>query len=176
MAIVCNWPIGLWTQEQRAIWRRKFKISFQDKLEDTDKLIEVADRHHVTEKQKGQVRIKMCNNNGKPFIATLHNVLLAPDLCDNLFSFINVMIENNLPHKSGAKRTLYNVAMKGFPLLSHIFIHTWLFFSLMWYPFKTSMYLSVSSDDTGMKYETYGVMWHVAPEFKIQFINYELSS
>ena len=33
----------------------------------------------------------MCNNNGKPFIATLHNVLLAPDLCDRLFSIITLM-------------------------------------------------------------------------------------
>ena len=49
-------------------------------LEDTDKYIEVADVHHVTAKQKGQVRIKMCDNNGKPFIETLHNVLLAPYL------------------------------------------------------------------------------------------------
>ena len=44
-------------------------------LEDTDKYIEVADGHHVTAKQKGQVQIKMCNDNGKYFIATLHNVL-----------------------------------------------------------------------------------------------------
>ena len=46
-------------------------------LEDTDKYIEVADGYHVTAKQKGQVRIKM-----------LHNVLLAPYLCDRLFSII----------------------------------------------------------------------------------------
>ena len=49
-------------------------------LEDTDKYIEVADGHHVTAKKKGQVRIKMCDDNGKSFIATLYNVLLAPDL------------------------------------------------------------------------------------------------
>ena len=48
-----------------------------DSLEDTDKHIEVADGHHVTEKQKGQVQIKMCDNHGDPFITTLHNVLLA---------------------------------------------------------------------------------------------------
>ena len=54
-------------------------------LEDTDNLIEVADEHHVMAKQKGQVRIKMCNNNGNHFIVTLHNILLAPDLCDRLF-------------------------------------------------------------------------------------------
>ena len=60
-------------------------------LEDTDKYIEVADGNHVTAKQKGQVRMKMCDDNGKPFIPTLHNVLLAPDLCDRLFSIITLM-------------------------------------------------------------------------------------
>ena len=33
----------------------------------------------------------MCDDNGYPFIATLHNVLLAPDLCDRLFSIITLM-------------------------------------------------------------------------------------
>ena len=60
-------------------------------LKDTDKYIEVADRHHVMAKQKGQVRIQMCDDNGKTFIATLYNVLLAPDLCDRLFSIIMLM-------------------------------------------------------------------------------------
>ena len=60
-------------------------------LEDTDKYIEVADGHHVTAKQKGQAQIKMCDDNGRPFIATLHNVLLAQDLCDRLFSMIMLM-------------------------------------------------------------------------------------
>ena len=59
------------------------------------KYIEVADGHHVAAKQKGQVRIKMCDDNKNPFIATLHNLLLAPDLCDNLFSIIAVI---NLGH------------------------------------------------------------------------------
>ena len=60
-------------------------------LEDTDKHIEVTERYHVTAGVKGQVRIKMCDNNGDPFIATLHNVLLAPYLCDRLFSIITLM-------------------------------------------------------------------------------------
>ena len=60
-------------------------------LEDTDKYIEVADGHHVTAKQKDQVRIQMCDDNRKTFIATLYNVLLAPDLCDRLFSIITLM-------------------------------------------------------------------------------------
>ena len=34
-------------------------------LVDTDKYIEVADGHHVTAKQKGQVQIKMCDDNKK---------------------------------------------------------------------------------------------------------------
>ena len=37
-------------------------------LEDTDKFIEVADGHHVTEKQKVSVRIQMCDDNGKTFV------------------------------------------------------------------------------------------------------------
>ena len=64
-------------------------------LEDMDKFIEVADGHHVTEKQKGSVRIQMCDDNGKKFIATLYNVLLAPDLCDRLFSIITLMNEGH---------------------------------------------------------------------------------
>ena len=35
--------------------------------------------------------MQMCDNNIKPFIATLYNVLLAPDLCDRLFSIITLM-------------------------------------------------------------------------------------
>ena len=64
-------------------------------LEDTDKHIEVIDGHHVTAKQKGQVKIKVCNNNGDPFIATLHNVILAPYLCNRLFSIITLMNSGN---------------------------------------------------------------------------------
>ena len=60
-------------------------------LEDTDKFIEVVDGHHVTVKQKGSVQIQMCDDNGKKFIATLYNVLLAPDLCNRLFSIITLI-------------------------------------------------------------------------------------
>ena len=60
-------------------------------LEDTDKFIEVADGHHVTAKQKGSVRIQICDDNGNKFVATLYNVLLAPELCDRLFSIITLM-------------------------------------------------------------------------------------
>ena len=33
----------------------------------------------------------MCDDKGKNFVATLYNVLLAPDLCDRLFSIIMLM-------------------------------------------------------------------------------------
>ena len=54
-------------------------------LEDTDKYVEVADRHHVTTKQKLQVQIKVCDYTGDTFIATLHNVVLAPYICNFFF-------------------------------------------------------------------------------------------
>ena len=66
-------------------------------LEDTEKHIEVADGHHVTEKQTGLVQIKMCGENRDTFIAMLHNVLLAPDLCEIIFSIVMLM---NLGHTS----------------------------------------------------------------------------
>ena len=86
------------------------------------------------------------------------------------------MIESNLSHKSGANSTLYKVAMNVFLLSSHICIRTWNFcFVVTWFTSATSMYLSVSSHFPGMKSETYGVIWHVAPESKIQLVNCELS-
>ena len=60
-------------------------------LAETDKYIEVAYGNFVTAKQTGEVQIKMCDGNGKPFIARLYNVLFAPDLCNWLFSIIRLM-------------------------------------------------------------------------------------
>ena len=56
-----------------------------------EKFIEVADGNHVTAKQKGSVRIQMYDDNGKTFVATLYDVLLAPDLCDRPFYIITLM-------------------------------------------------------------------------------------
>ena len=81
MVTVPNGPIGFLIQEQC----EKVSDFIPGTLEDTDKYIEVADGHHVMAKQKGQVRIQICDDNGKTFIATLYNVILAPDLCDRLF-------------------------------------------------------------------------------------------
>ena len=37
----------------------------------------------------------MCDDKGKPFIATLYNVIFDPELCDRLFNIITIM---NLVH------------------------------------------------------------------------------
>ena len=50
----------------------------------------------MSRQKKGQLRIKMCNDNGDPFIVTLHNILLAPDLCYRLFSIITLMNMGNM--------------------------------------------------------------------------------
>ena len=60
-------------------------------FDNTDKHIEVSEGYHVMEKQKGHVQIKIGNKKGETFIATLHKVLLAPDLCDRLFSIITLI-------------------------------------------------------------------------------------
>ena len=64
-------------------------------LEYKDEYIEVSDGNHVTAKQKGQVQLRMCNDNVDSFITTLNSVLLASDLCDTLFSIVTLM---NLVH------------------------------------------------------------------------------
>ena len=62
--------------------------SVPDSLVEKDKYIEVADQNFVTEKQTGEVQIKMCNDNSRPFISELYNILFAPGLCDQLLSII----------------------------------------------------------------------------------------
>ena len=76
-------------------------------LEDTDKYIEVADEHHVTAKQKGQVQIQMCDNNGKKCITTLYNVLLAPDLCEQVI--FNHYVNEFRTYFSFSQRVLHSV-------------------------------------------------------------------
>ena len=60
-------------------------------LLETETYSKVSDGNFVAAKQTGQVQIEMCNNNKKSFISTLYNMLLAPDLCDQLFSIIKLM-------------------------------------------------------------------------------------
>ena len=82
-----------WILDSEAMFHMTPEVSdfITNSLEDTDKHIEVADRHHVTAKQKGHVGIKICDDNGDPFIATLHKVLFASDLCNRSFSIIILM-------------------------------------------------------------------------------------
>ena len=85
---VLNLPIGFQIQEQRIILHHRFRILSQAHYK-------TANEHHVTEKQNGDIQIKMCNNNGYTFITTMHNLFLTPDLYDKLFSIITLI---NLGH------------------------------------------------------------------------------
>ena len=48
----------------------------------------------------------MYNNKGDPFIATLQNVILSPDLCDRLFSIIKL---RNLGHTCLFQKGVFTV-------------------------------------------------------------------
>ena len=54
-------------------------------LEDMNEYTELMDGNNAMAEQKRQFQIKMCDNNRDTFIAILHNIILAPDLCDGLF-------------------------------------------------------------------------------------------
>ena len=86
-------------------------------LEDTDKYIEVSEGYHVTAGGKEKVQIKMCDNNGDPFIAALHNIILAPDLCDRLFLIILVYSTKGFARCNSEKkikiRLHYHIVHKG---------------------------------------------------------------
>ena len=47
---------------------------------ETGKYIEDVYENFFTVRQTVEVQIKMCDDNGKSFITTLFNVILAPDL------------------------------------------------------------------------------------------------
>ena len=71
-----------WILDSGATCHMKPEISdfIPDLLVETEKYIEVEDGHLITGRQTGEVQIKFCGDNGKPFVATLYKVLLAPDL------------------------------------------------------------------------------------------------
>ena len=54
-------------------------------LVEMDKCIEVADGIFITPKQTGGVQINTRDDNGKPLIDTLYNLLFALYFCDKLF-------------------------------------------------------------------------------------------
>ena len=51
-------------------------------LVETNKYTEFTFGHFVTAKLTGEIKINMRDDNVKHFIATLYNVLFAPDLCN----------------------------------------------------------------------------------------------
>ena len=66
-----------------------------------------------------------------PYFSSLLRITPFKTLCEKIQvcpAFINIIIENKQSHKSGAKATLYNVAMKVFLFILHIFICTCPFF------------------------------------------------
>ena len=80
-------------------------------------------------------------------------------------------------HKSGDNIMLYDVAIKGFPFLSHIFIWTSsVCFALSLYSSETLIYLSVSTNEPGIKSEISGVIWQVLSESKIQLVSCDIYS
>ena len=44
--------------------------------------MEFADENFITAVKKGERKIKMCDDNGKPFISKLYNVIFSQDLWD----------------------------------------------------------------------------------------------
>ena len=54
-------------------------------LVEIDKYIKFADGRIIPAEQTGQFQIEIIDNNGGHFIATLYNILLAPEFCDRLF-------------------------------------------------------------------------------------------
>ena len=82
-----------WILDSRATFHMTLEVSdfIPGSLDNMDKNIEGAGGHRIMEKQKGQVQIKMCDHNRDTFITILYYVLLAPELCDRLFSIVTLI-------------------------------------------------------------------------------------
>ena len=73
-----------------------------------------------SQKKTGEVQIKMCDYNGKPFIAIFYNLLSAPDLCDWLLSIILFMnLGNNCIFHKGFCMVLFSENEKNVVTLPH---------------------------------------------------------
>ena len=74
-------------------------------LVETYKYVQVADGNLVTVKKTGELQIKIRYDYGKPFVATLYNLLLTPYLCDQMCSVITPinMVHTYLFHKGLCK-------------------------------------------------------------------------
>ena len=104
---------------------------------------------------------------------TVQNTLWKRQVYNEL---VNVTMENNRLCKSITNRTLYNVSIQGFPLLSQIYVWTCpVCFAVKKCPLASLIYLSVSTNDPGIKSKIIGVMWQVAPESKTQLFIFNMS-
>ena len=61
----------------------------------------------------------MCDDNGKTFIASLYNILLAPDLCDKLFSIVTLMNAGHIFFHKGFCTVYFGTEKKNAVTLSH---------------------------------------------------------
>ena len=90
-------------------------------LEYTDKYIEVAHRHHITAKKKGQVQIKHFDNNRDTFITTFYKAFIAPDLCNRIFSIITLMhLGHTILSQKGFCTEYFGEGEKNAVTLTHI--------------------------------------------------------
>ena len=67
---VRNWPIWFFDSGETSQMTPQYLDFIPGSLEYKDEYIEVANEYYVTVKRKGQVQIKMCNDNGIFFIST----------------------------------------------------------------------------------------------------------
>ena len=79
-----------WVLDSRATCHMTPEVTdfIPELLEDTDYSLKLRTDIMSRQNKKVSVCIQMCDYNGKKFIANLYNVLLAPDICDRLFSII----------------------------------------------------------------------------------------
>ena len=72
-------------------------------------------------KEKGQVQIKMYDHNRNSFIATLKNILLAPDQYDRLFYIIDLMdLGHDCLFHKGFCTVQFGNEKEGVVIISHI--------------------------------------------------------
>ena len=61
-------------------------------------------------------------------------------------------------------------------IVTHFYSYLTLLFCYEVISVRNFIFLSVSSNENGIKSETSGIMWKVAPESRIQLVNCELSA
>ena len=83
--------------------------NFGDSLKQTNWMLDSAATFHMTPEVSDLIP---GYDNGYPFISTLHNVLLAPNLCDKLFYIITLMNSGHACYLHKGCCTVYFIAKK----------------------------------------------------------------